>query len=157
MDYTDPTYLEAVYAALFARLQTAVFPGAIALNKRARMVLVPDEVAVADQPALILVQGPMHAEQKELFGPTKWTLTALAVVYFRADVSTVSPSPLPATLANYMVWGLANALGTLPPYQKQTLGGLVEHCWIEGAVSVEVVSEQVVITVPIYLLAGPVG
>lgn len=157
MDYFDPTYLESVYAALFAQLQTATFAGGLKVQTWQRAHLVPDELPVASQPAVIQVQGPMHVEQKEVFGPAKWTVTALLVIYVRADSTALGQNPLPATLANYVIWGLTQSLETTPPYEKQTLGNLVYHCWIEGAVSIEATREQMVFTVPIYMILGPVG
>lgn len=160
--FEDPEYLEAVFSALFDKLKGATFPDGITLKSSARVVVPPDSIPPADQPALIQIQGPQHAEQRELFGPTKWIFTAIAAVYLRADTSALNPanpsSPLPITTANRVVWALTQALGnTQPPYQKQTLGGLVYHCWIEGEVIPEVVDQQMVITIPINILPGPVG
>lgn len=162
--FEDPAYLEAVYAALFALLQTALpqtsLPAPfniLKFNMAERVVWVPDQVPVADQPALFQIQGPLHAEQREVFGPTKWIFTAVAVIFLRAE-GTFPPSPLPAQISNYIVWALQSALGTtMPPYQKQTLGSLVYHVWIEGEVMSEVTEEQMVITVPINILPGPIG
>jgi hypothetical protein len=55
-----------------------------------------------------------------------------------------------------LIWGIRKAFETTPPYEKQTLGGLVVHAWIDGEVLPEVTSEQILITVPIYMIAGPV-
>jgi len=156
--FDDPTYLEQVYAALFALLQGATFAAGVTLKTSMRAFMVPDQVAPEDMPALVLVEGPLHAEQKEIFGPAKWTFTAMAALYVRAE-GTVAPrqKPLSVTTANLLIWGIQKAFETKPPYQKQTLGGLVAHAWIEGAVVPDVTSEQVLITVPIYMLAGPVS
>jgi hypothetical protein len=155
--FTDPDYLEQVYAALFALLQSATFAGGIKIKSSTRAFMIPDQVAPADMPALILVEGPMPVEQKVIFGPAKWTFTAIAVLYVRAEGTMVpNQSPLSVATANRLIWGIQNAFETQPPYQKQTLGGLVVHAWIEGEVMPQVVNEQIVITVPIYMLAGPV-
>jgi hypothetical protein len=159
--FTDPDYLEAVYAALFAQLQTAQFAGDIEIQTFQRVVVVPEQIAVADQPALILVQGPMRAEQKD-FSLTKWTMTALVAVYLQSQAA-LSPNSvqLSATQANYIVWGISNALNTNPlsknPYEKQTLGGLVYHCWVEGDVETAIGESQIVVSIPIFMIAGPVG
>ena len=155
--YEDPGYLEAVYAALFARLSSAVFADGSKFVTTSRVLDVPDQVSAANQPALVLAPGPLHAEQREAFSLTKWTITAIAAVYFQADGS-LNPNPLPATQAANYVWGLqAVLLSTQPPYQKQTLGGLVYHAWIEGEVMMNVTEQQVVIVVPIFILPGPVN
>lgn len=162
--FEDPQYLEAVYAALFAQLISATFPSGITLNTTARVVVPPDNVPVTDQPALILVQGPFHAEQKQVFGPTKWIFTAVVAIYLQADTSVINTrtvaagSPLPITIVNQIVWAITQILGnTTPPYSKQTLGGLVYHAWIEGEILAETQESQMVITIPINILAGPVG
>ena len=162
VDFFDPTYLEACYAALFMLLQTASFAGGISISNWARLSDIPDDSVVGNQPACFLIQGPLHAEEREqkLFGPEKWLFTAFAVIYLRANPTQVASNPLPSTLANYITWGIATALAggaAAPNYQKQTLGGLVSHCWIEGVVGLNVSNEQVVITVPIVMLAGQVG
>lgn len=156
--FDDLTYLEQVYAALFTLLQGATFAAGITLKTSMRAFMVPDQVAPADMPALVLVEGPMRVEQKEVFGPAKWTLTAIAALYVRAE-GTAAPnqSPLSVTTANSLIWGIRKAFETTPPYQKQTLGGLVVHAWIDGEVLPDVTSEQILITVPIYMLAGPVN
>ena len=154
--YDTATYLEEVYAALLALLTNATFAAGVTLKRIQRATVVPDTVPVVDQPALILIEGPLHAEQKDAFALAKWTFTALAVIYVRADGAATGQNPLPITTANYIIWGIKNAFNTAPPYGKQTLGGLVHHAWIEGEVLPEVSSEQMIITVPIYMLAGPV-
>jgi hypothetical protein len=151
------TYLEDVYAALFALLQTATYSGGLAMRFSQRTLVPPDEVPVANSPALFLVPGPMHVEQRE-FALAKWILTGIIIVYVRGDSEVPNPNPLPASLVNDVIWGIATTLATTqPPYQKQTLGGLVYHTWLEGDVTMEIGSEQLVIYLPVYMEAGPVG
>jgi len=159
IDFESPNYLEVVFAALFAKLKTAKFGGSIVVKSFQRAVQPPDQIDAANQPALLLIEGLLGESQEGLFGPAKWHLGAFAVVYLRADGSSASQQQVsPATQANWITWGIALALGvTYPPYQKQTLDGLVYHCWVDGQVSVEVVDQQVVVVVPISLLLGPVG
>lgn len=155
--FDDPTYLEQVYQALFDQLVGATFPTGLTLKNPQRVVVTPDDIPVANQPTLLLFPGPLHVEQTA-FALAKWTFTAIAVLYVRADGAAQNQDPLPATVANYLVWGLARALApTNPPYQKQTLGGLVYHCWFEGDVIPEVANEQMVLTLPILIEAGDVG
>ena len=83
--YEDPTYLEAVYAALFALVQTATFPAGVAINSFQRTMTPPDNVSVANMPALYQIPGPMLVEQKVEMPIPKWTLTAILAIYVRAD------------------------------------------------------------------------
>lgn len=154
--FEDAAYMEAVYAALLAQLKTAKFAGGLTINSWSRAVDVPANIPEqSNQPALILINGPVHVEQKE-FALAKWTFTAVALVYLFAEQDQAT---LSATQANYIVWGLQQSL--LAPgvggYDKQTLGGLVYHCWVEGEVLTEVQNQQVAITLPIMILAGPNG
>jgi hypothetical protein len=160
VDFEDPTYLEQVFAALFALLQKVTFPAGVPpLARTSRVVVVGDQVPPAEQPALILIQGPMHVAQKEVFGPAKWELTVVVVILFRGDATApASQDQVSAQTVNYMVWGLMLAVsgrqGPSPQqqYARQTLGGLVYHCWIEGVVDTEVQDQQVILTVPIHIL-----
>lgn len=159
--FEDPGYLEAVYAALFALLQSIEFPGGAKFNTMARTADAPDDIPPASQPALRLYPGPLLAEQtagqSRLLGPTKWTFSAGIGIYLRADTS-LNANPLPATLANNFIWPITQLLGmTTPPNQKQTLGGLVYQCWIEGPIETQIVSEQMSIAIPVYILPGPYG
>jgi hypothetical protein len=86
----------------------------------------------------------------------------MAVVYIRADgaaAATGQQNPLPATIVNYFVWALTQALAGGDAYNatKQTLGGLVENCWAEGEITPETEGEQIVFGVPILMLPGPVA
>lgn len=158
MNFTDPDYLEKVYAALFSLLTGATFAGGVTLKSSSRALVPPDSVPAADQPALVLVEGPFNTEQKALLtGATtaRWTFTAIAAVYVRADSAAKNQNPLPITVLNYLVWGLASVFETKPPGRKQTLGGLVVNAWIEGATYPETAGEQLVLSVPIWILAGP--
>jgi hypothetical protein len=154
--FYDPAYMEAVFAALFEQLKTATFAGGLAINTFDRAFKAPDDVPVAGQPALVMIPGPQHVEQKE-FALAKWTFTAIALIYFRGGTDVCSPQT--AIDANFLLWGIVNALSGVPPpaYEKQTLGGLVYHCWIEGEVTIEILVEQAMIGIPIFIIAGDVG
>jgi hypothetical protein len=67
--------------------------------------------------------------------------------------------PATATEANLLLWGIVTALSGVPPpaYEKQTLGGIVYHCWIEGEVTIELLVEQAIMAIPVFILAGDVG
>jgi hypothetical protein len=155
--FFDPEYLEQVYAALFDKLKAATFPNGVTLAKSARLLEAPDDVPPGSQPAMFLVPGPLHTEEKN-FALGRWTFTAIVLVYLRAD-SAIPPNVLPQTVGFNVTWGIVQALysDTEGPYQKQTLGGLVYHCWVEGEVTVSTASEQVVIAIPVYIMAGDVG
>jgi len=156
-NFFDPNYLEQCYAALFAQVQTATFAGGLKFNTFRRVAIGPDQIAPADMPALFQVPGPLHARQTE-FSLTKWVFVAYWLLYFRADSTQPNPDPLPSTEAYNLIWGI---MGTLlsagPPYEKQTLGGLVYHAWIEGEIAIETTAEQIMVGIPVYMDAGNVS
>ncbi len=156
INFFDPTYLEAVYAALFAQIQTSTFAGGVKINQFLRAMYPPDAAAVSNQPALYQVPGPLHSISKD-FALPKWVFTAILMIYLRSGSAQPVPNPLPQTLAYYLIWGIMNSLLTNLPYEKQTLGGLVYHCWIEGEVGVDTASEQTTIAIPVFIDAGNVG
>lgn len=147
VSFSDPTYLEAVYEALLAQLQTAKFASGVSVKKWARVLVLPDQVP-ASQPAVFVLNTPLHVEQKE-FALPKWSIVATVVAYFKSD---------PA-VSNYLLWGLAQSLlsSDFGTYGKQTLGGLVYHCWIEGPLHVETQDDQAIMAFPVLMLAGDVG
>jgi len=156
--YEDPQYLEAVYAALFALLSETQLPNSMVWNSKTRVVQVPDQIPPASQPSLLMVEGAIEAQEKQVFGPVKWIIHALALIYFRSDGTVSSPNPLAATVANRIIWALSRQIeATQPPYQKQTLDGLVYHCWVDGGIYADLVEQQVIIVAPITILPGPVG
>jgi hypothetical protein len=167
--FDDPTYMEQVYSALFSLLKSAVFASGVTLKSSWRAIMAPDRVNTDDQPALVLINGPIDIVQRE-FSLSKVTFGAVAVIYMMGDGAAAidqAPGQIPATQANYLIWGLMNAFGqslestsAQPKYlqlpnTRQTLGGLVYHAWIEGKIIPEVAAQQCVITVPILMLAGP--
>src|SRR6266852_117267 len=72
---------EPAYAALFARLQTAV-----PLAKRfERRELSFDQVTAGDQPTLIMVAGRQRPQNQQQGIPAKWIFDAEVALYARAD------------------------------------------------------------------------
>jgi hypothetical protein len=120
---------------IFAALATLVFNNAAiagAFNTTGRFLRHFDDVADEQCPALFLIQtGETHVRKGKGI-PVLRTLSAKFVMY----VATSDPNvTLPATLANLVADVLddsINIIGT--PDQAQTLGGLCEHVYTEGAV-----------------------
>jgi hypothetical protein len=102
-----------------------------------------------------MIPGPIHVNQKEIFAVAKWIFTTILMIYIQGDAAMVDQEPLSWTQANYVVWAIMNTLTAPPgPYQKQTLNDLVYHCWIEGEIHIEIQAPQVVVTIPVFILAG---
>ena len=62
---------------------------------------------------------------------------------------------MPSTILNGLVDAVAAALAPEPASNKQTLGGLVQHVWIDGAIVTDegVLADQAVAIIPITLKA----
>ena len=137
---------EPIYAALYAKLQTI---GGSVLTY-SRILQHWTDVASSRQPAMYQVQMTEVANPQPLGLPTKWTLNLDIYIYVKGDGKT-SQTPV----INALLDALTNVLASTNPSGKQTLGGLVEHCWIEGSIQTDegVLGDQSVVIVPIKILA----
>jgi hypothetical protein len=104
-------------------------------------------------PAIYLVQGP--GEEHERVGkgiPVKRTLKSHFVMYFYSADPT---NNLPATACNAGLDAIDEAINQPGnPQNVQTLGGLVEHVYTEGAVDIAegLLQEFSIVAVPITIL-----
>lgn len=126
---------EAIMAALCARLATTRFATPIndqitwALLSR-RMKLWSDVPAV-DQPALFVAE---HGETVAYGGENLPSKTILNVDLFIYSAAGRDPDSVPARDLNIALDALSAALAPEPVSGRQTLGGLVHHCRIEGRI-----------------------
>ncbi len=138
------TSREAIYAALFALVSAT--PGIRTSSRRLR--LWPD-VSPADQPAIFMSQIGETAETTTNLA-TRWRLQVEFYLYVHTQESTNSP----ASALNPLVDAVVNAL--MPPNQeKQTLGGLVHYCRINGQIKTDegVLGDQAVAIIPVEIMA----
>jgi hypothetical protein len=117
--------------ALFQWLTQTQMGGQPAFITTSREFQPWDQVIEALQPALFLVDGNELAGQQGSYGETKWKNRFVAFIYC---THAVGASPAAALINN-----LLDAVDTrmLPPWQdggRQTLGGIVPHCYIDGEV-----------------------
>lgn len=136
---------EAIYSALFDRL--AALDG---LTTASRVLAHWDDVAPNMQPALYMTVVSQQAEQVTGF-PSKYSLDAKVWIYCHRDTSEVVPSAAVNNLLDEMDAALAPPPG---PGFKQTLGGLVEHCWVNGEIVTDegTLGNQSVAIVPVRML-----
>lgn len=146
---------EAIFAALFARLQTV--PGVVTFSRRLRDW---NDVPPEEQPALFLTTMD-ETQQNEQGRPPKHLLRAKAWVYCRSSDTSVPPS----TKLNQIVSAIETALERQSNEAtalfsgglgwSTTLGGLVLHAWITGPVVTDegTFGDQAVAVVPIEMLA----
>lgn len=136
---------EAIYQALYDRLATV--PG---LKTKGRKLKHWSDVPASQQPALFQAQKNELAQRQQGLG-TVWTLTVDVYIY------TSSPgSALPATQLNNITDAIEAALQPDNPVRNtNTLGGLVQHCRIEGAIETDegTLGDQAVAIIPIVITA----
>lgn len=139
------TTREAIYAALFALLQ-----GAGGFQTVGRRVQPWSALSSAQQPALFLVaKGEDHARLAGM--PSRRTLQADLVVYAMAPDDNTAGSQV----LNPLLDAIQAALQPPPYSADQTLGGLVQHAWIEGHIQTDegALGSQAVAVIPVHILA----
>lgn len=139
---------ENIYAALYSRL--AAIPG---LRTTGRKLRHWSDVDASQQPALFMTQGRQIATPGDPARgvPTKWTLMADVYIYVRTDGDQI-----PGTVMNPLLDALDAVMAPDNQMQRvQTLGGLVERCWIEGEIETDdgALGDQAVAIIPIRILA----
>jgi hypothetical protein len=138
---------EQVYAALFAKLQSVT--GLTTVSRRLQNV---QDVQPESFPAAYQLQGQQMAKYQ---GATPSLLTWKAdwLLYVHdADLSSA-----PSTQLNALIDAASNVLTPAPGFERQTLGGLVEYCAVDGNIQVfeGVLGDRAVAVLPITIvLAG---
>ena len=137
---------EPIYAALFALVQSAA--PFVTVSRRLRHW---SDVGAAEQPALFMIQKTETAEERRPL-PVKWRASVDLYVYAQAPDETTAPS----TVLNPLLDALEAALAPDPVSHVQTLGGLVQHCWIAGRIATDegVLGGQSVVIVPVEILVS---
>lgn len=119
---------ETIFAALFALVSGAKVNGQPAFATTSRRLRLPSEVSPAEKPALFLQQDDETADQSSGYGATRWRLSAHLFVFAVADELTA-----PDAVLNPLLDAIESVLRA-PGFAKQTLGGLVDNCWIDAKV-----------------------
>ena len=150
-----PISRDAIYAALFARLQAKV----TLCKTFSRKWLEAMQIGVEQQPALLCLEGHETPRDDPILPPI-WTLEAAVVVYARTN-----DTPTPGTVLSNILDQIEGALerqnteGGMPSHFQTTLGLQgVQRAWIAGSVDKEdgaVTGGQGWILVPIHILAIP--
>lgn len=136
---------EPIYKALFDRINEIN-----GISTCSRILQHWDDVSPNMQPALFLAQDSQGVGQVTGF-PSKYVLGAKLWIYTHRDTN----GEVPATQINNILDAVDAALAPDPQtLNKQTLGGLVEHCWIDGSIDTDegLLGNQAVAIVPIRML-----
>ncbi len=140
---------ESIYQALFNRLSG--IDGFVTTSRRLRHF---NNVQTEERPALFVTQGNQtEVPVKGL--DAKVELEAEVYIYIHETDKAIPPS----VQLNQMIDKVRNAIAPDFPEmcEYQTLGGLVEHCWIEGTIEVfeaveNMLDDQGIAIVPIRIL-----
>jgi hypothetical protein len=147
---------ETVAAALLTLLQGATIAGITGLTQFvtiSRATTPWSNITPGDQPAIYVIHSGEQLMQNQAYGLTKYCLHYELVIYARADAS---PAAVPDTLINALLDSIDAVMQSTPPGERQTLGGVVYHAWIEGEILIDsgILDEQIAILVPIKVLTG---
>lgn len=137
---------EPIYAALFAKLDALRVAGTVVTCSR-RLKHWTDTSDDA-QPAIFMAQANQTAQHQGKAIPYKWDLDLKIYVYVRAVESTA-----PAQIINPILDAIEAILNPTAG-QQQTLGGLCDVCYIDGAIETfeGTLGEQEVAIVPVKIL-----
>ena len=119
---------ETIYLALFSRLATISL-----LQTASRRLRHWDDVADTDCPALFLV-AKNETPQRTLPLPSKRTFHADIYVYVKADQAS---DAVPASELNPVIDAIEEALQAEKISGRQTLGGVVHDCYIDGTIETD--------------------
>lgn len=136
---------EAIYSALFDRLK--VVPGIVTASRKLRHW---SDVSASEQPALFMAQKSEPARQAQGMA-TVWELGVDVYLY-----ANTQGFDAPAQALNGILDAIEGALAPDAPAKNTcTLGGLVQHCRIEGAIETDegTLGDQAVAIVPISIRA----
>jgi len=119
---------EQIYSVLFTTLQSALGAKFATISRRWR---VPEQVSPESRPALFQVQTGERAKTNANGEPIIWIATVDLVIYTQGsgDEQTV-----PSQELNDLLDAVEAALAPPPNSDgKQTLGGKVSHCRLQGS------------------------
>jgi hypothetical protein len=139
---------ETIYAALYTKLSAAA--GFTTTSRRLKHWA---DVPPTDQPALFVSQRAETNNPMPPGLPPRYTFHV--DVYLYANTGADSGVP-PATILNPLLDAVHAALAPNYNTGKQNLGGLVEHCWIEGDTQTDegTLGSQGVFIIPVSILVA---
>lgn len=129
----SPVYIppsrESIYAALFAKLSSAMLGGVPAFLTMGRELQSQEQLNTCEKPAMFMVQ--IDEEWKQNISGLPYVANCKLEVYIFGAQPDTSQSAAPQ-LNNLVDAALAAMAPGPPPGSKQTLGGLVENVVLRG-------------------------
>jgi hypothetical protein len=150
---------EVIYKALFDLLKEVTWtfnavPGFF--RYKSRYLTSWDNLQIGQQPAIFLRELREQTRQDVLALP-KWKLRAQVWIFAEAAGNMDQAQNYPAQQINPILDAIELALVGTVPGEKQTLDGLVEHCWIEGDIVINdptAPDQQIIILIPVSISTG---
>ncbi len=147
---------EPIYARLFTFWQGLTVGGSPAFKTATRKVQHWDSVAGEDCPALLMQQRREVGKFRQGM-PLAWTMHVVLFVYVRTNAQN-EPTIVPSQILNPLLDAIEAAI-VVDNIQAGTctLGGLVTHCSIDGAIEIFQgnLGDEEVATIPLSILVNP--
>lgn len=133
---------EPIYAALFAKLQAV--DGFVTVSRRLKHWA---DVPPVEQPALFMAQKRETVTTTPGLNPV-WVFSVDVYLYAHTQGDA---NLSPGAILNPLIDSITAALAPEVVSNKQTLGGLVQHAWIDGSIETDegVLGEQGVAIIPV--------
>lgn len=144
---------EAIHVALFNLLKTNL---AASFTTVGRRHLSGNDLSPGIQPALFVCGVAEKRDPRPQDTGGKLTLLMMLFVYCMGPGTNEAPGAetvLAATTMNGLLKAIDDALDP-GPGARLTLGGIVQHCWIEGDTPIDpgIFGNQAAAQVPVYIL-----
>jgi hypothetical protein len=151
---------EPIYAALLALLQQQLQGSPPVFVTVGRRHIMPPDLSEAQQPALFVLQAVEKRNPNPQGTGGKLTLYAKLIVYCYGSAINQPPgqeTTLLATKINALLLAIDTALAPVfgtGPANRQTLNGIIHHCWVEGETLIDqgVFGQQGTAIVPVTIL-----
>lgn len=142
-----------VFTSLFNFLGFLPPPQGMTWNTISQYFQIWDDVVAANQPAIFLYRGPQNFTSKHVFGVTKLLWRVSIFIYFRAD-GFKTRNTYPDQITDQICDSLEQLFQTSTRDGRQTLGGTVWHCWIEGNIVTDpgIVDGQAIVVCPLSII-----
>lgn len=139
-----------VYTALFTLIKQLPPPPGQKWKGFSQNLKSWDDVPAESQPCVFLHRLTQTAEQTHAYGVTKWIWRSMIWIYFRSDGYRTSTT-YPDQVTDPILDSIEQLFQTEPGAGRLSLGGLVQHCWIDGTIYFDpgLEDNQAVILVPI--------
>lgn len=147
---------EPIYAAVFAFFSGLLLSGNPVFRSATRKATTWDNVPIEATPALLMTQVRELAQYRKGL-PTIWRLNVNLMLYVHTGAGN-DPDIVPSQIFNPLVDAIVASLAVDDQSNNAcTLGGLVSHCAVEGAIEIFEgdLDDWAIVVIPITILTSP--